>query len=109
MNHSDNDWEKIRLKNLLVISFVFFFILVFILSISVEDDSFRFHVILTMPPRSMVIGFISGQERADTDGTLEGFSMVKTEVKKVLSVEGQLSALVNSLLSSTSSMEVDEK
>lgn len=38
-----------------------------------------------------------------------GLLAVKTEVKKVLNVAGQVSALINSLLSSTSSMKVGEK
>lgn len=55
-------------------------------------------------------GLISGQERVETDGTLKGSSTKKKkEVKKVLSVAGQLSALSNSLLSLTNSIEVGEK
>lgn len=63
MECSDNDWEKIGFKNSLAISFVFFRILVLMLSTPAEYDSFRFDISLTMPPGSIVIGFILGQEQ----------------------------------------------
>lgn len=73
-------------KNSLLIYFVLLTNLEFILSIPAENNCFRLEIILIMPAGSIVIAFISGQERAENDGTLGGSSLVKTDVKNIETV-----------------------
>lgn len=109
MEHNSNVWENIFLKMLPVISLAFFPNLGFIFSVRGEDGSFRFYIILTMPPDSIVNVLITGQGRVDTAGTLEGSTTDKTDVKKLLNVVGQYLALIWSLFPLPTAMEVGEK
>lgn len=84
---NESDWEKSKARAELIISFVFFKILLFILSFPHADEVFMLLIMLSIPFAEMTIGDMgSGMTVSGLQATLSLRSVVKTAQKMLFKV-----------------------